>query len=479
MKKFAAILSLLLMGTAAQAKVTLPAIISDNMVLQSQTDATLWGWANPGETVKITPSWAPTQPVTVTAAADSTWTCTVATPPATDTPQTLTFKGRRNTVKVANILIGEVWLCTGQSNMEFTVGENKEISWWKSGMVDADEQLRDADYPSIRLFTVPYTLSPLQAQKDTKAQWVECTPKTAYDFSAVGFVFGRELHNTLHRPVGLITVAKGDTHVESWLKPELMQGNPFYDEVYEKYGLDKVEESKRPHKIPSGLWNGMIRPILGYSVKGNIWYQGEANAERSEKYQAVFTTLIDSWRQEWNQPDMPFYFVQIAPFHKQPAAIRQAQLDTWQSDLKHIGMVVTTDVGDSLDIHPRNKLIPGRRLAAWALNRDYRRADIACESPVYQSVRFADSKAILTFANTGTGLTTPEGQTPTGFFIAGPDRVFYPAQATVKGNTVTVSSPQVKHPAAVRYGFDNYFRVNLINSHGLPASPFRTDAWCE
>ena len=477
MKKHIAALALGVLTAAGvtEAKVTLPAIISDNMVLEQGTDARLWGKADPGEKITITPSWAAKSPVVTTAGADGRWVAYLPTPAATADAQTITFKGK-NTVKVNNVLVGEVWLCTGQSNMLFPVGDHTSELKWQTGMVDAADQLKDADYPTMRLFTVPFVVAADAPEDDCQGRWVLCTPETAYDFSAVGFVFGRTLHNDLKCPVGLVMSAKGDTHAESWMKPELMLGNPFYTDVYAGFGRDVVKLSKKPFRIPSSLWNGMINPILGYTVKGNIWYQGEANAVRADKYQHVFTTLINSWRQEWGQPDMPFYFVQIAPFSRQPAEIREAQLDTWQTGLKNIGMVVTTDVGDSLDIHPRNKAIVGERLARWALNRDYGR-DVACAGPVYRTMSHRDGKIVLTFDNAPQGLAAPMQGRPTGFFIAGTDRCFVPAEAEIDGNTVIVSSPDVPQPVAVRYGYDNFFHADLYNREGLPASPFRTDRW--
>ena len=479
MKKILIISALALSAVfGTQAKISLPAIISDNMVLQQDCEARLWGKAAPGEKIKITASWAPKTPVSVTAGADGLWSTAIATPAARMDGQSITFRGK-NTLKVKNVLGGEVWLSTGQSNRLFPVGDHRKEVRWQTGMADADTQLTDADYPQIRFFTVPFVMSPDRALDDCEGRWVACTPETAYDFSAVGFVFGRRLFNELKVPVGLILAAKGDTHAESWMKPELMQGNPFYDEVYEQFGFDKVEKSKKPFRVPSTLWNGMISPVLGYTVAGNIWYQGEANDVRPHKYQAVFTSLIDSWRREWKQPDMPFYFVQIAPYRRQPALLREAQLDTWQSGLKNIGMVVTTDCGDSLDIHPRNKVLPGERLAAWALAKDYGRDDVAFSGPLYRSMRcLPDSTIELCFDYADGGLRAPEGEKLHGFEVAGPDRVFVPATVRISGpGKLSVSAPGVAHPVAVRYGWGTFFRANLFNGRGLPASPFRTDRW--
>lgn len=459
---------------AADARISLPAVISDNMVLQQQDDVRLWGEAAPGENVRVMASWADA-PVAVKAGADGHWECTVSTPEASFDRHQIVFKGK-NTVTVDNVLIGEVWMCTGQSNMVFPVGPHPERRKWQTGMVDMEAQLKDADYPGIRFFKVEYCESPGVPKDDCGGSWIECTPESAFDFSAVGFVFGRRLFNELDVPVGLISASRGDTHAESWIKEDVMKDNPFYDDVYAEFGIDKVEQSRKPYKVPATLWNGMINPVLRYRVRGNIWYQGEANDMRADRYQQVFTDLIDSWREELRNPDMPFYFVQIAPYYKQSPAIREAQLDTWQSGIRNIGMAVITDGGDSLDIHPRDKALPGERLARWALAKDYGK-DVAYSGPLYRSMKPVGSAVELSFDYAGSGLAAQGGGELVGFMVAGPDRRFVRADARIEGDKVVVSSPEVRHPVAVRYGFDCFFRANLCNNDGLPASPFRTDRW--
>lgn len=474
MKKLWILLTVLVVVACspALAKVTLPAIISDNMVLQQDANVNIWGKAKPGEAVAIKSSWS-AQTATTIASGDGRWAVKLKTPCATMKNQSITISGE-NTITVGNILIGEVWLCGGQSNMLFPVGKQEAVKW-QTGMEYAAEELKDADYPEIRFFTVPYCLAPDAERDDCEGQWIVCSPESAYNFSAVGFVFGRRLFNELHVPVGLILSAKGDTHVESWTKINVMKDNPLYTDVMDEFGLEHVKQNKL-YKVPSTLWNGMIKPILGYAVKGTIWYQGEANAMRYEQYQQVFTNMVNSWRKEWEQPDMPFYFVQIAPFKDQPAGIREAQLNTWQGGLKDLGMVVTTDVGDSLDIHPRNKRIPGERLALWALAKQYGK-DIAYSGPLLKSMKPLDGKLILSFDYADSGLMTPNGEPVKGFYVAGVDRQFYPATAIIDGNNLEISSTEVQHPVAVRYAFANYFYANLYNTEGLPASPFRSDSW--
>ncbi len=457
------------------AEIKLPSVISDNMVLKQDANARIWGKADPGEIITISPSWTD-KTYSVMTPADGNWSTFVPTPSALKTEQQMVFKSDRDTVTVNNILIGEVWLCSGQSNMLFPLGPENGKWKWKVGVDDLEEQLKDADYPEIRLFTVGYQESPGKELDDCAGQWEVCTPESAWKFSAVGFLFGRELHNEIKMPVGLIMAARGDTHAESWLKERLMKDNRFYDDVYEQFGLDKVSTSKKPYKVPATLWNGMIAPILGYTVSGNIWYQGEANDMRAEKYQTVFTTLIDSWRKEWGMPDMPFYFVQIAPFHRQSPAIREAQLNTFTSGIKNIGMAVITDGGDSLDIHPRNKKLPAHRLALWALNKQYGK-NVAFSGPVFKSAEIEGNKITVSFDYAENGLKTSDGSPVTGFHVAGTDKIFYPATAVIDDDKVIVTSHDVDNPAAVRYGYDCFFRVNLINNDGLPASPFRSDDW--
>ena len=344
--------------SGAKADVKLPAVLSDNMVLQQDTRARIWGKAAPGEKITVSVSWSRKKQKTV-AAADSSWLVEIVTPVASTEPGSLTVKGR-NTVEIKNVLIGEVWLCSGQSNMEFPV-DRDTTSRWKNAMTTVKEELQNADYPEIRFFRVEHQLAPDAPADDCSGVWEVCTPATAARFSAVGFIFGRKIHNEIHRPVGLIQSTWGGTHAESWTKKEAMQG-VYYDNLraeqksiienapaekkrYEReiaaYKTAKAINPDTVLKTPdkakklndnlrmSTLWNGMINPILPYTIKGVIWYQGESNDSRAADYQMVFTNLIRSWRAEWKQGDFPFYFVQIAPYRKQSPTLREGQLRTW------------------------------------------------------------------------------------------------------------------------------------------------------
>ncbi len=495
--------STLLFFLPARAEVKMPAVFSDNMVLQQRTDAPVWGKARAGETVTVSVSWSKKKVSTV-AGADGRWSLTVATPRASSRAETMTVSGD-NTITIRNILIGEVWLCSGQSNMEFPVARDT-ASRWKTAMVDVEEQLRDADYPEMRLFRVEHRLAPDAPVDDCTGVWEVCTPDAAARFSAVGFVFGRRLYKELHRPVGLLQATWGGTHAESWMRREAMQDDPYYKEldeyqhrIIEAYPAEKkrydremaayriakdlnpdtaVAKPASPKKINdnlrlSTLWNGMINPLLPYALRGVIWYQGESNDSRAAAYGKVFSDLIADWRTVWGQGEFPFYFVQIAPYYKQSPELRECQTRVWL-ETPHTGMAVITDAGDSTDIHPRNKKIPGERLAAWALSHDYGKR-VPYMGPVYKGMTVEGSEAVLSFDYTGGGLVAAGGGALRGFVVAGADGVFHPAAAEIRGDRVIVSSPEVARPVAVRYGWDKFFRVNLANREGFPAVPFRTD----
>jgi len=447
------------------AKVNLPSILSDNLVLQQKTLVNIWGNAAPGEKISIKPSWTSKPEVTI-ANKEGKWKVKIKTPTALKN-QSISIQGE-NTLVIHNILIGEVWLCTGQSNMEFPVAKDQG---WRMGILNQEEEMKDADYPDIRLFIVEHQLAPDGEMDNCVGKWMTCNKENLKKFSAVGFVFGRKLYKELKTPIGLIQSTWGGTHAESWTKMEVMKNNPLYADVLVDFQKEKATGNSLC-KVPATLWNGMIAPIRNYTIKGNIWYQGETNSIRYEKYQEVFTNMIQSWRKEFQQPTLPFYFVQIAPQYKQPAGIREAQLNTWKS-VKNTGMVVITDAGDSTDIHPRNKLVPGERLAAWALAKDYNKKT-EYSGPLYKSMHVTGDKATLAFDYADSGLDS-QGQPLTGFLIAGNDQRFYPATATILKNNVEVTAPEVKNPIAVRYAWGTYFRVNLFNKRGFPASPFRTD----
>jgi unsaturated rhamnogalacturonyl hydrolase len=452
-----------------QAGITLPSIFSDNMVLQQNTNVNIWGKATNGEKITIQPSWS-SKSVQVVANNNGKWNAIIKTPRASKN-QSVSIKGE-NALVINNILIGEVWLCTGQSNMEFPIAKE---TGWRTGILNEEEEMKDADYPDIRLFQVEHQLAPDGEMDDCVGKWTVCNPENLKNFSAVGFIFGRKLYNELNTPIGLIQSTWGGTHAESWTKMEVMKNNPLYADVLVDFRKEEAA-GKTLCKVPATLWNGMLAPIRPFTIKGNIWYQGESNAIRHEKYQEVFTNMINSWRAEFQQPKLPFYFVQIAPHYRQPAEIRESQLNTWKS-VKNTGMVVITDAGDSTDIHPRNKRVTGERLAAWALAREYKKKT-AYSGPRYKSMKVKGNKVTLSFDYAQSGLDS-KNEPLKGFFVSGSDNRFYPATATVARKKVVLSVPEVNEPVAVRYGWGNFFRVNLYNKAGFPASPFRTDSFAK
>ncbi|MBC6698588.1 sialate O-acetylesterase [Hymenobacter puniceus] len=490
--------ALLLAGAhTALADVTLPALITDNMVLQQKSEVALWGWAAPGEAVTVTAGWAK-KPVQATADAQGNWLVRVLTTKAGG-PYSLTVQGH-NKLTVSNVLLGEVWLCSGQSNMAFPLA--KGAAKWMTGVLNEAEVVPKATQPTLRMFTVAQRVSD-EPQRDVQGSWVVCSPQTVGNFSAVAYFFGQEIQAKTGVPVGLIHSSWGGTPAESWTRREVLDQNPTLRPILTRYadGLTqrpayetalaawKLEKERNPqtkqpkpseplsatsNKSPAKLYNGMIRGLEPYTLRGTIWYQGESNAERAYQYRTLFPAMIASWRQAWQQPDMPFYFVQITPHKGQNPEIREAQLLSWQT-VPHTGMVVTTDVGDSLDIHPRNKQAVGHRLALWALRNEYGEKKLVTSGPIYKAMKIDKNTARLSF-DYAEGLKA-EGGTLREFTVAGADGVFYPAQAVIEGNTVVVSSAQVPQPVTVRFGWRKSPMPNLFNAAGLPASPFRTDTW--
>lgn len=493
-----------LFGAQLKAEVTLPAVISDNMVLQQDVQARIWGKADAKEKIKVTTSWD--KKVYETSANEAgKWQVKVQTPKQSSRAEHISIKGK-NALEVKNILIGEVWMCSGQSNMDFQVAKEKG---WKTGIIDEEKEMQDADYSEIRLFHIAQKLSPKAELDDCEGQWLVCNAENLKTFSAVAYFFGKDLHQKLHAPIGLIQASWGATHAESWTKMSEMEHDPVYaDLVYDFYqsrdnydsdlknyeeelsdynkkvsdGVEGLKKPKKPngiyhHKALSTLWNSMIHPVLPYAIRGAIWYQGESNSIRHEDYRHVFTKMINSWRKEWGQGDFPFYFVQIAPHYKQPPQIREAQLETWQT-VPNTGMVVIPDAADSTDIHPRWKQIPGERLAKWALAKTYDKK-IAFSGPRYKSHEVRGNQVIVSFDYTDGGLKSNDNKPLIGFCLAGADKVFHLAKVEIEGDKLVLSTPEVASPMAIRYNWDKFFRANFFNGAGLPATPFRTDRWVD
>lgn len=503
-RMLAVILVLSCLGSA-WADVRLPAIFGNHMVLQRNQDIRIWGWADPGEAVSVTLGQ---ETADTTANLAGQWQV-VLDERCVGAPMALTIKGN-NTVTLEDVVMGEVWICSGQSNMQWSFNNNVD---------NKEAEVAAAQYPDIRLITVPRKTA-LMPQDDFEGQWAVCTPDTVRPFSAVGYFFGRTLHRELGVPVGLISTNWGGTRVEAWTSTgdlkQLPAAAPVLDrwqEVCDAYdpaaAQSKYEEAMKkwekraakareagekvpnkprkqanpavsPHH-PANLYNGMIAPLVPLSVRGAIWYQGESNVGRAYQYRELFPLMIRNWRRDFQNPDMPFGFVQLAPF-KYGGDRDGALAELWEAQvmtlkgLDNIGMAVTTDITTINNIHPPNKKDVGLRLGLWALATIHGEA-IVYSGPIYQGCERHGNAMSISFSHTGSGLATSDGQAPTHFTIAGADREFHPAEAKIVGSRVIVSCDEVSDPVAVRFAWSNTAEPNLKNKEGLPASPFRTDDW--
>jgi sialate O-acetylesterase len=437
-------------SACALADIRLASPFTDHMVLQRNANVPVWGWGDPGERIEILASWGPR--VRATVGSDRTWSARIRTGSAGG-PHTLKFEAE-NTIELKDVLLGEVWLCSGQSNMEWTVGQV---------VGKAPEALRDTNMPRVRLFQVPNKRAP-EPQKTADARWVACSADSAKGFSAVGFFFAKHLLSQLGDvPIGLIQSDWGGTEAEVWLSAEayrLIPGMP---------------ARTAPQWAAGELYNGMIAPLIPFAIKGALWYQGESNVGRAEQYRDLFTGLIKSWRADWMQGDFPFYFAQIAPWSGyrtgKSALLREAQLQTLS--LKNTGMIVTTDITDNVDdIHPVNKWDVGRRFALLALNRLYGKNQVD-SGPIFRSHKVEGDKIRVFFDPQESELVMQSFSLP-GLEIAGEDGKWVMAQSRVDGNALIVYSQEVPKPVAVRYGWSDVPKPGLANAAGLPASPFRT-----
>lgn len=452
----------LFFATCVFGKIRLPAIIASNMVLQQQSSATLWGWADPGEKIIITTSWNNAVDSIVTTG-DANWKIKIKTPSAGG-PHTITFKGW-TTIVLENIMIGEVWVCSGQSNMEWSSNQNlKQII----------DELPNSSNNNIRLFHISKTTS-AYPQDDLEAQWKVCSPESLKGFSAVGYFFGKKLQQNLNVPIGIINASWGGTPAETWTPDDkVMEDNEL------KKAASSLTKSQWWPVTPGLAYNAMISPVTNFSIAGAIWYQGESNTGTAASYNKLFTTMIDTWRKAW-QKEFPFYYVQIAPYkynNKHIGALLREQ-QTKTLSYPNTGMVVITDLVDNIkDIHPKNKLDVANRLANWALAETYKQAAIKdYKSPMFKNMEVNKSKAILFFDNAGNGFMTTGNNKATEFYIAGEDKNFLPADVKIEKDRIIVSNKQIKEPVAVRFAFSNTAMSNLFSKEGLPVNPFRTDNW--
>ncbi|NNE66461.1 MAG: sialate O-acetylesterase [Pyrinomonadaceae bacterium] len=453
-------------STVAFAQIKLPSFFSDQMVLQQNEEVAIWGSDKPESKISVKGSWGAESDAS--ADGNGRWKLKLKTP-AFGGPYTLTIKGS-NEVVLTNVMIGEVWLASGQSNMEMPVKgyRNEPIN-------DSIETILNSGNSQIRLFTVRRngSLTPLD---DVRGKWSEASPATVKEFSATAYFFGRKLNKLLNVPVGLIHTSWGGTKAEAWTPKESLADFPSI-QIPEKL---PVPGQEGPVYTATLLYNAMIHPLIGYRIKGVIWYQGESDAGEPEQYSRLFPTMIRSWREQWKQGDFPFYFVQIAPFEYgrgNAGFLRESQLKTMQT-VEKTGMAVTMDIGDCKSVHPREKRLVGNRLAYWALSKDYGFEGIAFSGPVFKEIgEIKEGKIKVFFDHSGNGLSS-FGKELVGFEVAGEDKVFHPAKARInRDRSITVSSDEVLKPVAVRYTFNNCTKGTLFNTEGLPASSFRTDTW--
>lgn len=445
----------------AFSEIRLPAIIGDHMVLQQQSEVKLWGWCDPEEKITIKVDWDTTTYKT-TGGSNAKWSLKVRTG-AAGGPYNILIEGR-NSIQLKDVMIGEVWVCSGQSNMEMN------YNW---GLKQYTEDVNNATNKSIRFFHIP-KLTADYPQEDTKATWVVCNPEDVKPFSLVGYFFGKSLQENLNIPLGLINTSWGGTPAEAWTPKEVVENDPVL-----KNAATLLPLSRGWPIIPSSTYNAMIYPIINYPVAGAIWYQGEGNTAASKTYQSIFTAMINSWRRSW-QKDLPFYYVQIAPFtygnNNVGALIREAQTKTLS--LPKTGMIVITDLVDDIkDIHPQRKKEVGLRLADYVLADNYGKSKGIYKSPMYKSMNIEKDKIRIFFDNADKGFIVKDGHVPTEFYISGEDKIFVPAKAKIEKNTVVVSNKLVKHPVAVRFTFSNSTIPNLFSKEGLPVNLFRTDDW--
>ena len=465
-------LMLIWFTTTVQADITLPKIFSDHMVLQQNSTIRVAGTADPEEKLTIT---FDQQKSTAQADAKGRWSTSIKTGnPGGPFELLIASESSATRVLVSDIMVGEVWICSGQSNM----------AWPTSKALNPEIELEESkNYPNIRLFSVENSaISKPQSEFAKVKPWVCCSPESVQGFSATAYQFAKHLSKKMDIPIGLINTSWGGTRCEAWTPESSLAADERYAKML-KVWAEKDEPTNR-HR-PANLYNGMINPLKGYSFRGVIWYQGESNVGRGAQYAHLFPTMIKSWRKELNQGDFPFYFVQLAPFryrNQAPQALPevwQAQLDTMKN-MENVGMAVITDVGNIKDIHPKNKQEVGRRLAMWALGDIYQKPDATdrepVSGPIFKDFSVKGDTIVVNFDHIAKGLKIRSPQSElTHFMISGDDQEFFPASATIQGDSVVVSSSKVPQPVAVRFGWEDTAEPNLINSAGLPASPFRTD----
>lgn len=470
MKRFILLPLLLAFGLTITAKPVLPEIISDGMVLQQNSKVKIWGKADRGKTVEVKPGWNSTA-TRATADDKGNWVTVIETPQASFTPYSITISDGEEII-LKDILIGEVWLASGQSNMEMPLQ-----GFHNNPIMDANETIALAgQYPAIRFAIIPLTQS-FEPQENVKGTWQVCNPANSPAFSATAFFFAEMLHKSLNVPVGIIVSAWGGSRVEGWTDRETLKTYPDVDLSEET--VNKIPPASRPLL----MYNAMIHPLTNYAVKGFIWYQGESNVGAHDVYADRLHNMVSLWRKKWNNPDMPFYYVEISPFEygngddTGAAFLREAQFKA-QKLIPNSGMISSNDLVEPYElrnIHPRNKTDIGKRLAYMALNKTYGYESVTAHGPEYNSMESSDGKIILSFDHAPQGFSRTEDIE--GFEIAAEDGQFLPAQALVRNGKVEVFREGIDQPVAVRYCFKNFQIGNLAGTRELPVVPFRTDSF--
>lgn len=454
----------------ARADVKLPKVLASNMVLQQKQAIPIWETADAGEEVTVSIG---NNKATAKAGDDGKWSVKLNEMTAGGSPVEVVIKGK-NEIKLTNVLIGEVWVASGQSNMEWSVAAS----------ANPKEEIEAAKHPNIRLFHVRKTPAVVPQEVVLDRDWSECSPQTISNFSAVAYYFGRHLQKELNVPIGLINTSWGGTAIEPWTPIAGFESveslKPIAEQV--KAQQAKPEGAKAGPGGPSHLYNGMVHHLVPFGIRGAIWYQGESNRGQGVTYEQRMHALINGWRSVWGQGDFPFLFVQLAPYKyvKPPMTDPNHLLpQIWEAQtkvlaMKNTGMAVTTDITNLDDIHPKNKQDVGKRLALWALAKTYGKSDLVYSGPLYKSMKVEGNKIRIEFDHVGGGLKSRDDKPLSWFTIAGKEGDFVEGTAVIDGNSVVVSSDKVAEPAAVRFGWDQIAEPNLMNAAGLPAGPFRT-----
>ena len=478
MQRFAAalfVLCFLFAVTSLSAKIVLPSFFGDNMVLQQKTDAAIWGWAKPNSTVQLTTSWNKKK-YSVTADAAGKWNTKIATPDAGG-PYDITISDGEVLV-LKNVLIGEVWLVSGQSNMEMPMKGFRD-----QPIIGSNDAVFNSANNQIRLYTMPRWVKTIPQDSARYSTWKLAEPEAVSNFSAVAYHFGKILQDKLKIPIGLINISYSGSSAEAWMSPDALKEFP-------ELVIPAIADSgKANNRTPTTLYNGMMKPFIGYNIKGCLWYQGESNNGRAEQYEKLFPAMVKQWRTEFGIGDFAFYFAQIAPYNYRNLAAATAPIELKNNSaflrdaqrkavnaIPNSGLVVLMDNGEEWNIHPADKATVGKRFSYMALAATYGMKGFAYQSPALDSFLVNGSVATLKFKNAPNGLTS-FGKTLTQFEIAGADKIFRPATANIRNGTIVVSSPLVSAPAAVRYAFKDFIIGELFSTEGYPVSSFRTDDW--